>query len=319
MEGRELLISMRSRTCIHDPRQLRCVQLQASSLSAWTFPVGVKLVLLGYAFLGALAMTALVAALIVYGHFSLQMYTYWNLLLVWLFFVWLGLGVLLEGTPLKLLTLFFWPLVSASSFLVAVLIVLIVNDDGWMFIGGTTYGTGSASVGMVHTGDELIHPLPLLLLLGALPSGYLFYARSILSWYFCRELNCLGRILYCLYWFGAALLTLIPYIILNDPMRRYPTDHPLGTWVLIVAILILGFQSLNLLWMLSAGGHNIAVPSFARMCPCVAALIGCHKPYSVPAGPMRALLPAFPGHGAGAAAAVSEGGHKHVELGSWRV
>lgn len=245
------------------------------------FHLPIKALLLAYTLLSALALTALLAILMAYSHFSLRMYTYWNLTLVWIFFVWLGLALPLEGFPLKLLTLLFWPLVSASAFLVAVLIVLIVDDNGWMFISGTTYGVGDSSVGRVHTGDELIHPLPLLLLVGALPSGYLAYARPIISHYMLRELRCCSRLLYLLYWFGAALLTLLPYIALNDPMRRYPTDHPLGLWIILVALLILGFQLLNLLWMLSCGcSQQITVPNFAAS-RCRAEL---HKPNAATMG-----------------------------------
>jgi hypothetical protein len=127
------------------------------------------------------------------------------------------ISLFVERFLLSFTTLFLFPIPLALSFLVSVAIVVMIQSNSSIFWSGGT------SLAILHTGDWILHSLPLIEMLLILAVGYLLYARAIIA----SELNAIRdpqfRTLYIIYWFISPLLVLLIYSLIFNPQVYYPT------------------------------------------------------------------------------------------------
>jgi hypothetical protein len=126
---------------------------------------------------------------------------------------------------------------NTTSFVALAIIVIVQANDG-VFLRTTVYNNGTNAVATIHTGDWLLHQLPLveLLFFNDTATTEIYTAFHVL-W---RSLTPGGRIGYTLYFLlcGFAVLTL--YMINIDWTVNYPTEIPtLFTWALTVVLSLL--------------------------------------------------------------------------------
>lgn len=227
------------------------------------FNLQTKTVIRGMAWFLAIFMTVLIGAAVGSGHYTLTMYTYWNLTMVWLFTVWFLFSVYGEYWWLRILILYILPVVYGSAFVVMVVIVGILAVNGWLFVSQTIYGGGQATVGTIHAGDFMLHSVPYVIMMWAIQSGLLSYGRSVLGVYLRQELIYERQITYVIWWFFSPIVPLLFYIIFNNPAQRYQTDIPVIFWVFIVLVTILVHQFIIFCCFTSLSNHlEIEIPLF---------------------------------------------------------
>lgn len=167
------------------------------------------------------------------GLFHLNKFTYWNYTISWFFDMTLLLGLFTEGPFLYYLLLILYPILYGSNFLVFSLIIVIIQLDGWILIEETVFGLGNSTIGDLHTGDYLVHVLPLLEIYWIVFSGLHFYVNQALS---THQQNSKNHALYVLYWLFCPLLLIGAFSLFFDG----PTEYPTGLPRVICVFLVLG-------------------------------------------------------------------------------
>jgi hypothetical protein len=155
---------------------------------------------------------------------------------------------MLAGEPEKLAfaLLMLFPLVFNASFFVGVAIVVIVQLNDWIFMHTTVFYGGPRLVGAVHTGDWLLHQLPVVEVLVLM----LIYSSDMNACY--NRLKAafftkVGAAVYYIYVVTSGALVVGLYFATEDFQRNYPVDHALGsaalqvTLSLLMSLLIGGF------------------------------------------------------------------------------
>jgi hypothetical protein len=206
-------------------------------------------------------------ALIVDNRYDFTMYTYWSNTLVVVFYAMLVLGLFVEHWVLPFTTLFVFPLALGSVFLVAISIVIIIQQNEAVFFNCTANSTSEA-LSLIHTGDWVLHSAPVIEILMLLGVGYVLYVRRIIA----SELDSIPRsewrAVYVLYWYLAPLILMLIYSLIFDPATHYPTGIP-------TYVLWLGLVTIDVVWMTvwylaftsSALVKIIVVPIFYRARP----------------------------------------------------
>lgn len=134
--------------------------------------------------------------------------------------------------------LFVLPVLWGTISFVSVAIIVIVHLNDGVFLKTTVDNAGERSVGEVHTGDWVLHQLPVVELLIVLL--LLWPTASVSFRNFWRELRTPGRVVYTLYFLGASLLALGFYMVNVDFNTNYPTSMSYaGTMTLVVVMAIL--------------------------------------------------------------------------------
>lgn len=136
----------------------------------------------------------------------------------------------------KFYVLFVLPLIYGTTIFVFLAIVVIVQMNDGVFLKTTVYNAGTRAVGAVHTGDWLIHYLPLveifviLLLLNrtAKPIFQRFYSA----------LSTRGKVLYTSYFLLCSAFVLLLYMLSINFQKNYPTG--LATGVVLAVTLVVG-------------------------------------------------------------------------------
>lgn len=157
-------------------------------------------------------------------------YTYWNYTLQTAFYVLLSLAYLTRHRGLfHVLGIFVFPLVFGSVTLVSIFIVVILQfNGGWMFIEATKLGTGTLTVGTVHTADALIHFFTFVDLALLLISGYLEAVRYCVSEYVRSDHFAAlpsAALLFRIYYYCCPAAPMLLYAIFFDPFEEYPTGQ----------------------------------------------------------------------------------------------
>ncbi len=182
---------------------------------------------------------ALTITLAVIGRYDLTMYTYWQNTMVVVFYILLWIALWFERGILTFTTLFVFPIPLGTVFLVAVSIVIIIQENEDVFTAGTSSGL---ALSLIHTGDWILHSLPLIEILLILGLGWLLYARAIIASEISSIAKSEWRAAYILYWLLVPLVPLLIYCLIWDIAVQYPTGIP-------TYILWLGLFALNFVWM----------------------------------------------------------------------
>lgn len=146
----------------------------------------------------------------------------------------------------KFFVLFVIPLIYGTTSFVFLAIVVIVQMNDQVFLKTTVYNAGTRAVGAIHTGDWLIHYLPLieifvvLLLLNAT-------AKPIFQRFY-SELSTRGKVLYTGYFFFCAAFVLLLYMLSIDFQTNYPTGLPTGAVLAVTAVVCLVVELFLYAW-----------------------------------------------------------------------
>lgn len=174
------------------------------------------------------------------GRIDLTMFTYWSYTVLTIFYPLLLLGLVLERAVLALVCLFLLPLPLGATFDVSVAIVIVIQQNAKVFTSEAD--AGRTAINLIHTGDWVLHNLPLIEVIFLMGTGLLFYVRSILPAELHELRNREWGFVYRAYFYAAPLVLIGIYSIAFDITRHYPTNIP-------TYVLWLGLACINLLWM----------------------------------------------------------------------
>ncbi len=181
-------------------------------------------------------------------------YTYWNYLLQTVFYAVL-LFAYTRGRKsylFRILTIYLFPVVFGSVFLVFLFIIIILHiSGGWMLVEATTLGTGTLNIGAVHTADAIVHFFTVVDFFIVLVAGYLYDARASIA-HFLEYLNrhhdpshCLA---YRIYFYLSPAIPMFIYTLFFNPFKEYPT----GKSPFLIAVLALIINLLVMIWLYAA-------------------------------------------------------------------
>ena len=198
----------------------------------------------GVAFYRLVAVLVLIFA----GVANIEHYTYWNYTLQSVFYVLLAISLTFNLPALfHTLSVFFFPMVFGSVFLVFLFIVVVLQlDQGQLFFESTIQGGGQLDVGSVHTGDTLIHFFTVVDMFIVLLSGYFTMAR--LSLYMFRKLhgvNRIQRIAFRCYYYLSPIVPMLLYALFFNPFEEYPTGKS-DTFIMCLALVL---DLLTMAWL----------------------------------------------------------------------
>jgi hypothetical protein len=216
-----------------------------------------KNVLLIYLILVTIYRAIILLYLIKNGMFHVNMYTYWNYTLLWIFDILYFIGVLIEGKFLKYITLYIYPIIHGSNFLVFSIIIIVIELNDSIFIKGTIYAGGNIKIGDIHTGDYIVHVLPLIETLLIMLFGLLFYVRAIL-YHFKLHVNYkYYQYIYLLYWILSPLIPITIYSFIFNPFIQYPTSLHKFTEIIILLILCMSYMIFTYIYLITSTRFKI--------------------------------------------------------------
>ncbi len=179
-------------------------------------------------------------AFAVLGYYDVSMFTFWNYTLLTVFFAWLLAALVYERWLLTGVLLFALPVLLGTTFVVWVAIVIIVARNANVFLGDD--GT---SVAKRHTGDWIVHDVPLAMMLITLSMGFAMYARRALGYRERLFRSRTRRLAYLAYWLLSPLVPLGIYSLAFDIAEKYPTGIHTGVlWVMLVGLCV-AWQALS--------------------------------------------------------------------------
>lgn len=160
--------------------------------------------------------------------------TYLNYTLMTAFFIFL-LYCSKNDDALRLVLLTLYPIVFNIAFFIGVAIVAIVQINDWVFTRTTVVHSGPRRVGEVHTGDWILHQLPVVQMLVVFVM-YIDDARKG-----CRELRKLftplGTAIYYIFIVTFPSLVILLYFATEDTTQNYPTEE-IAPWLKLVLSLL---------------------------------------------------------------------------------
>jgi hypothetical protein len=160
--------------------------------------------------------------------------TYVNYMLMTAFFIFL-LYCSKSDDALRLVLLTLYPIVFNIAFFIGVAIIAIVQLNDWVFTRTTVVHSGPRRVGDVHTGDWILHQLPVV----AMFVVFVMYIEDARKGY--RELrrcfNSFGTAIYYAFIVSFPSLVILLYFATEDTAQNYPTETIAG-WVKLVLSLV---------------------------------------------------------------------------------
>jgi hypothetical protein len=153
-------------------------------------------------------------------------------------FWWFVLMLSGDTDKLAFALLMLLPIVFNASLFVGVAIVVIVQLNDWIFMHTTVFYGGPRLVGAVHTGDWLLHQLPVIEVFVLM----LMYISNINACYTTLKsefFTKLGSAIYYAYVVASGALVVGMYFATEDFQRNYPVDHALGSAALQVILSLL--------------------------------------------------------------------------------
>jgi hypothetical protein len=199
---------------------------------------------------------ALTIYLAVIGRYHLSMYTYWSQTMLVAFYVLLELSLFIERGLLTFTTLFAFPILLGSTFIVAVSIIIIIQQNSTIFFVADSSAWTQDALSLLHTGDWILHSLPLVEILFILALGWAMYARAIIASELASIRKSEWKAIYVLYWILAPLVPLLIYSCIFDIATVYPTGIP--TYVLWLCLV-----GIDILWMALMFGAFTATANVA--------------------------------------------------------
>lgn len=179
---------------------------------------------------------------------DLKFYTYQNYTAVAAGFALLLLSMR-RSEWFKAYALFALPLFYGTTIYVAVAIVVIINLNDFVLMRGSVHNGGALTDGDLHTGDFLLHQLPLVEVLFVILVNFSWLKAAIRSEY--ALWSKANRVLYILYFLTISSFSISFYMSIYPFDENYPT--PLATWeltLLSIAVAI-GTEALLLLALLT--------------------------------------------------------------------
>jgi len=164
------------------------------------------------------------------GGFDARFFTYINYTLVWLLMILLAISMT-DYRLYNLFVAFVVPVIYGTTIFVAFAIVVIIQLNDSLFIKTTLYNGGTRSIGMVHTGDFLLHYMPLIEILLVL-----FSISNSLTVTFAEIYNSTekwSRVAYIAYFLLCPVYILFFYMSNINFMTNYPTMiNPYLIWLI---------------------------------------------------------------------------------------
>ena len=179
--------------------------------------------------------------LIVKGRIDFAMFTYWSYTILTGYYVLMWLALWIERSLLTFVSMFLFPIPLGTTFLVSLAIVIVIQQNAEVFTAAAGDG-GQAALSLIHTGDWVLHNLPLIEILILLGLGWLLYIRSVIPMELSAIRSSEWRAAYMLYILIVPLVPLGIYSVIFDIEKHYPTGIP-------TYILWFGLVLFDLLWM----------------------------------------------------------------------
>ena len=210
------------------------------------------------------------------GIFHVYRYTYWNYTLLWVFDLLYFFAVFIEGGFLKYMTLYAYPIIHGSNFLVFSLIIIIIQCDDAIFLEGTVYDGGDLRVGDLHTGDYIVHVFPIIETLITLLFGLLYYVRAVIDYHNRHTTNILSRDVYFVYWVLSPLIPISIYTVFFDPFTEYPTHLNKSFAISILLLLCILYMLFNYVYITTSTKFPITIST------CKVSTNDVHSHFTVP-------------------------------------
>lgn len=192
--------------------------------------------------------------------FDARFFTYFNLANGFAFYLILALAQTDSN-------LFHWALIAVLpiyiclTMFIYIAIVVIVQNNDWVFIRDSLFGGGELTIGEVHTGDWMFHYVPPVLLLVYVAVNFVDTAKT--NYGVWSSDRVLFKVAYSLYVLITPALILGCYMVTMPFDKNYPTK--MRTWQ--VCTLVFGLSTaIQLVYL--AGSYSIATTlgeKFARM------------------------------------------------------
>lgn len=215
-----------------------------------TIPILLRLVLVVF----FLIQVAVVIALIVKDRFDLTMYTYWSYTILTVFFALAVVALFTERWFLHFVTMYIFPIPLGSTFLVALSIVIIIQENQEVLVSNDNAGL---ALSLIHTGDWILHSLPVIEILLLMVCGWLLYARLIIGNRLATMKSAGNRTGYIIYFLLVPLVPMAIYSIAFDPAVHYPTGIP--TYVLWIALVAIDLIWMTLMYLALTSSANVQI------------------------------------------------------------
>jgi len=169
-------------------------------------------------------------------------------------------SLVLEHLWLTLAVLFGLPLVMGNVVFVAVVIIIIIQNNAEVLLRKTECADpppahDPISMSKIHTGDWALHGGPVFNVLVLLVAGGAYFSQHILV----RSLRSFppwAQWLYFVYWMNATLLFMLtPYQIAFDVDKKYPTSFSVAERTLIELAVIWVWMAST--WFIFTADHTI--------------------------------------------------------------
>lgn len=203
--------------------------------------------------------------LAVAGQYHMYMYTYWSYTALTAFYAVLSVALFWERLAITLFSLFWLPFVMGNSVFVLLAITIIIANDATAYIDGSVCDTppGSLTIEKLHTGDTLIHVLPVLWLGATLLAGLEYFSQRLIVAQV-SAFSAAGQWLYWLFWMTGPLVLISIYQLAFDVDKLYPTSFSVGARVAILGAVSITTQ---LGWWIILTQHQIVHQIHAHSLP----------------------------------------------------
>lgn len=159
-----------------------------------------------------------------YHIIHINRYTYWNYTLQTAFYMLLSIAYIWKNASylFHFLSIFIFPIVFGSVLLVFFYIIVILQANyGWLFVDASNLGTGTVSIGTVHTADAIVHYITAIEFFFILVSGYQNDVRISIFYYLNSSEYGSKYIAFRIYYYIAPMVPLLFYTLFFDPFVEY--------------------------------------------------------------------------------------------------
>jgi hypothetical protein len=179
-------------------------------------------------------------------------FTYQNFILDTFWLLFLSQAIWSRST-FEWFALFVLPIYWGTTTFVALAIVVIVYLNGGIFVKTSTFNGGHNTIGVVHTGDWILHQWPWVEALLVLLLLYGEFWGTFQNFYYHSGLNKGEKAAYIIYFLTAPLMILAFYMVNFNFLVNYPNEMPegaiiglvIGLALLVQAVLVLAMCFLN--------------------------------------------------------------------------
>lgn len=192
---------------------------------------------------------AIIIALCVWHQYKMNMYTYWSFTILTAFYALLLVSIVVERLFFTLTVLFALPVVLGNVVFVAIAIIIIIANNAEAYRKGSVCANppGDMSLESLHTGDWIVHGLPVFGVMVVLLCGLEFFSQNIIAKQL-KAWNAALQWLYWLFWMLGPLALITLYQLIFDVNKLYPTSFSVAERTAILASVVLIWQFLT--WLI---------------------------------------------------------------------